>query len=198
MLIRIIFDTGGQQRAKNTSRQREHLRACADYQAVNPTPAAPVVPTAPMTQPNGVNNNVEHLRKLNLPGLSFDFKLMAYLSPPDSANTAHGDEQFCNFAKGQWTGRMGNGLVQQGWVATSAVAGSVQRIVTGGFVLRTSDPVPINIPCKMRGTINGDNARVSITFDTTHPNYGFLNNTPFIATGLHRGHEVIYEAYRVG
>ncbi|KAM7200182.1 hypothetical protein V8F20_005400 [Naviculisporaceae sp. PSN 640] len=189
----------GQQRAKNTSRQREHLRACNDYQAVNPTPAAPVVPTAPMTQqPNGVNNNVEHLRNLQTPQLSFDFKLMAYFTPPESHNAPHGDEQVYTMSKGKWTGRMGSGQVQAGRVTTFTRQGSVQRYVEGDFWLRTSDAVPITLPCTIRGNITGENARVTLTFGTTHPNYEFLNYTSFIAIGFHRGHEVVYEAYRVG
>ncbi|KAK4214319.1 hypothetical protein QBC37DRAFT_155816 [Rhypophila decipiens] len=186
----------GTQRAKNTSRQRDHLRACADYQAVNPTPAvaaaAPMVPTAPMTQPNGVNNTLDHLRKLPTPQVQFDFKLMVHVQQRD--------EVFSDVSKGQWSGRIGSGMVAQGWFAITGPAGAIQRTIEGSFLLRTdiNNQTQTSIPCKIHGTINGDSSRVSMSFEPPTPsNYAFLLTAPYVATGVHRAHEVVYEVYRV-
>lgn len=98
-------------RAKNTSRQRQHLLECATYQNV-------------MKESIPANNLLHRFdegdiaRSLQIPPptLELDFRISIKLNPKISVGSAlYGHRDWVSIVGGQWAGRWGKGIIIVSW-----------------------------------------------------------------------------------
>lgn len=190
--------TGGQTRAKNTSRQRDHLKSCAEY--LRTVPEEPAVPNA--NHQIGINHAMAHQGR-PAPSLAHDFRLALKFRPPLNIGAAfRGHEQWNTIVGGQWGGTAGKGGVVTGLEtlvthSNSLAQGTIE--VNTKVVIQTPDQPPAFIKCTIDGRkIEDGTSRVTIKMETGDPRYAILNTGVWVATGASRNQETVYDAYRVG
>jgi len=205
----------GQVRAKNTSRQREHLLACPGYQTV-------------LKEKLPVNNlrhqfdddDVASSLSLPTPTLELDFRISIRVKPKLSAGLgAFGRESWISCIGGQWAGRFGKGVVLPGGQDLQTTVKDMATRIDARYVMQTNDENPAIIICKIKGWWTGerdvmerlqdpvaaDNVaahryllRTTLELETGDPRYANLNTAVYLASGARRGAEIVYDAYRIG
>lgn len=96
-----------QVRAKNTSRQRQHLLECPTYLNVmkDSIPANNLLHTFP-------EGDIARSLQIPTPSLELDFRMSVKLHPVISVGqTLFGQRNWVGFVGGQWAGRWGKGAV---------------------------------------------------------------------------------------
>ncbi|KAK5944940.1 hypothetical protein PMZ80_002143 [Knufia obscura] len=205
-------------RAKNTSRQRQHLLECPTYLNVmkDSIPA----------------NNLLHrfdegdiARSLSLPTptLDLDFRMSIKLNPKvnvgNSAGSNGGTRNWISFIGGQWAGRWGKGIVIPGGQDTQTTHKDFTTSSSSQFLIQTNDDPPAMIIVRGRGWLTGPRDvmekvhnepeeadtvpassykyRVTIELETGDERYGFLSTGIWLGSGSRRANEVVLDAYRV-
>ncbi|KAL4740006.1 hypothetical protein BDV11DRAFT_204616 [Aspergillus similis] len=187
-----------QVRAKNTSRQRQHLLECPTYLSVmkDSIPANNLLHTFP-------EGEVARSLQLPVPTLELDFRLSLKVNPKVGVGpTIWGLRDWVTFVGGQWAGRWGKGVV----LVTVRDSTSLRA----NFLLQTADDPPAFIVVKTNGWLTGAkdvldklndpqladgiNAnsykyRVNLSMETGDDRYTFLNNLMWVASGCRRGQE---------
>lgn len=204
-------------RAKNTSRQRQHLLECPTYLNVmkDSIPA----------------NNLLHkfdegdiARSLSLPPptLDLDFRMSIKLNPkvPVGSSGNNGQRNWISFIGGQWAGRWGKGIVIPGGQDSQITYKDFATSLSAQFLIQTSDDPPAMIIVKTKGWWTGAKDvmekmhndimeadtlpasqykfRVNIDLETGDERYSFLSTGMWIASGCRRANEIVLDAYRVG
>ena len=109
-------------RAKNTSRQRQHLLECATYQNV-------------MKESIPANNLLHRFdegdiaRSLQIPAptLELDFRISIKLNPKIAVGSAlYGHRDWVSIVGGQWAGRWGKGIIIVSLETSAIAAGSLK------------------------------------------------------------------------
>jgi hypothetical protein len=98
-------------RAKNTSRQRQHLQECPTYLNV-------IKDSIPANNLLHRFDEGEVARSLQLPtpSLELDFRMSIKLNPRVPVGPAlFGNRNWISFTGGQWAGRWGKGIVIVSW-----------------------------------------------------------------------------------
>jgi hypothetical protein len=96
-----------QVRAKNTSRQRQHLLECPTYLNVmkDSIPANNLLHTFP-------EGDIARSLQIPVPGLELDFRMSIKLNPRVNIGPSlWGTRDWVTFVGGQWAGRWGKGIV---------------------------------------------------------------------------------------
>lgn len=99
-----------QVRAKNTSRQRQHLLECPTYLNVmkDSIPANNLLHTFP-------EGDIARSLQIPVPSLELDFRLSLKINPKVNVGQTHvGQRDWISFVGGQWAGRWGKGVVLVG------------------------------------------------------------------------------------
>ncbi|RJE26362.1 hypothetical protein PHISCL_01335 [Aspergillus sclerotialis] len=203
-----------QVRAKNTSRQRQHLTECPTYLSVmkDSIPANNLLHTFP-------ENDIARSLQIPVPTLDLDFRMSIKMNPKVAVGPSiWGHRDWVSFVGGQWAGRWGKGIVLPGGQDSQVVTKESITKLVANFILQTADDPPAYIIVKADGWLTGakdvlDKVNDPNTADTMSPNsykyrvnlsmetgddrYVFLNTLMWIGSGCRRGHEVILDAFRV-
>ncbi|KAH8431529.1 uncharacterized protein LDX57_009191 [Aspergillus melleus] len=203
-----------QVRAKNTSRQRQHLLECPTYLSVmkDSIPANNLLHTFP-------EGDVARSLQIPAPTLELDFRMSIKMNPRVSVGQSiWGQRDWVTFIGGQWAGRWGKGVILPGGQDSQIVTKESTTSLRASYMLQTSDEPPAYIIVKTNGwltgakdvldKVNDPNAadainpntykyRVNLSMETGDERYAFLNTLMWIGSGCRRGHEVIFDAFRV-
>ncbi|KAL2124888.1 hypothetical protein VTJ04DRAFT_1253 [Mycothermus thermophilus] len=203
-----------QVRAKNTSRQREHLMICPGYQSV----LKEKIPANSLRHQFD-DDDVASSLALPTPSLDLDFRMSIKVKPKLSVGaTASGKQSWISCTGGQWAGSWGKGiLLPSGQDMQTATKDTATRI-DARYLMQTSDEHPALIICKMTGWLTGEREvmerlqdpvaadtvaanryrlRVTMELETGDERYQDLNNGIWVGSGCRRGGEIVYDAYRV-
>lgn len=96
-----------QVRAKNTSRQRQHLLECPTYLSVmkDSIPANNLLHTFP-------EGDIARSLQIPAPSLELDFRMSIKMNPRVSVGQSlWGQRDWVSFIGGQWAGRWGKGII---------------------------------------------------------------------------------------
>ncbi|KAL4805902.1 hypothetical protein BDV18DRAFT_140141 [Aspergillus unguis] len=202
-----------QVRAKNTSRQRQHLLECPTYLSVmkDSIPANNLLHTFP-------EGEVARSLQIPAPSLELDFRLSLKVNPKVGVGPGiWGTRDWVTFVGGQWAGRWGKGVVVPGG-QDSQVMTKDSTSLRANFLLQTADDPPAFIVVKNSGWLTGARDvldklsdpsmadginptsykyRVNLTMETGDERYTFLNTLMWVASGCRRGHEIIFDSFRV-
>ncbi|KAK3355459.1 hypothetical protein B0H65DRAFT_48561 [Neurospora tetraspora] len=203
-----------QVRAKNTSRQREHLLQCPGYQAT-------------MKDRIPANNLLHHFDDddvaaslaLPTPTLELDFRMSIRVKPKiNIGNGTYGRQSWISCIGGQWAGRWGKGNVLANGQDTQTSFKETETKIDARYLIQTNDDHPALIICKVEGwwvgekeimerlqdPVAADNVaanryklRVTIKLETGDERYEELNSGVWVGSGCRRGAEIVYDAYRV-
>ncbi|KAL3460600.1 hypothetical protein BJX64DRAFT_300566 [Aspergillus heterothallicus] len=202
-----------QVRAKNTSRQRQHLLECPTYLSVmkDSIPANNLLHTFP-------EGEVARSLQIPAPTLELDFRLSLKVNPKVGVGPSiWGQRDWVTFVGGQWAGRWGKGVVVPGG-QDSQVITKDSTSLRANFLLQTADEPPAFIVVKTDGWLTGAKDvldklgdptmadginpnsykyRVNLSMETGDDRYTFLNTLMWISSGCRRGQEIIFDAFRV-
>ncbi|KAF9887966.1 hypothetical protein FE257_009488 [Aspergillus nanangensis] len=203
-----------QVRAKNTSRQRQHLLECPTYLSVmkDSIPANNLLHTFP-------EGDVARSLQIPQPQLELDFRMSIKMNPKVSVGQSiWGQRDWVTFVGGQWAGRWGKGIVLPGGQDSQIVTKESNTSLRATYMLQTADEPPAWIVVKTDGWLTGakdvlDKVNDPGMADTVNPNtykyrinlqmetgderYAFLNTLMWIGSGCRRGQEVIFDAFRI-
>ncbi|KAF3490712.1 uncharacterized protein GIQ15_00229 [Arthroderma uncinatum] len=203
-----------QVRAKNTSRQRQHLLECPTYLNVmkDSIPANNLQHTFP-------EGDIARSLQLPAPTLELDFRMSIKLNPSVSlGHSIWGQRDWVTFVGGQWAGRWGKGVVLPGGQDSQVIVKELATSMKSSYLLQTSDEPPAFIMVKTHGWMTGAKEilekvadptvadsvnpntykyRVNISMETGDERYAFVNTIMWIGSGCRRGSEVILDAFRV-
>ncbi|KAK0507218.1 hypothetical protein JMJ35_010256 [Cladonia borealis] len=227
-------------RAKNTSRQRQHLLECPNYlsamkehnpdnailhESINGTPTVTPAKVPKKrdhdTMISGFQGDSSASRSFPIPKpvLERDFQMSVQLNPKISVGPGiWGQRNWVSYISGHWNGRWGKGTVVPGGQDKQLVAPDLSTHLDSSYLLQTHDHPPAYISVKNEGWRVGprdvleklDNPaeadevdpktysfRLYIHMETGDPRYLHLNTGMWVGSGIRRGTEVIYDAYRV-
>jgi len=154
------------------------------------------------------------------PELSFDFRMSATLNPLVSVgSTPSGQRNWISFSGGSWSGSFGSGTVMPGGQDSQIVHPNGSTEISTHYLLQTNDSPPAFIVVKTQGWRTGPpeilaalrdperadtvdprtyRFRLYINMETgderykSHVNYGM-----WVGSGMRKGAEVIYDAFRI-
>ncbi|EXJ80232.1 hypothetical protein A1O1_08374 [Capronia coronata CBS 617.96] len=202
-------------RAKNTSRQRQHLMECPTYLNV-------------MKESIPANNLLHRFdegdiaRSLSLPAptLELDFRISIKLNPKIPVGSSlYGHREWVSIVGGQWAGRWGKGIIIPGGQDKQLVVKDLATRIDADYLLQTNDEPPAYITARSKGWRTGNKEvlerlnepsvadtlpanqykfRISVELETGDERYAFVNTCMWMGSGCRRATEIIYDAYRVG
>lgn len=207
-----------QVRAKNTSRQRQHLLECTNYLNVmkDSIPANNLLHRFDET-------DVARSLTLPTPALDLDFRLSIKLNPKvavgSSTGSNGGHRSWISFIGGQWAGRWGKGIVIPGGQDMQLVHKDFTTSLQARFLIQTNDEMPAMIVCRYTGWWTGPRDtmeklhsdpeeadiipasqyrfRANVELETGDERYAFLSQSMWLASGSRRANEIILDAYKV-
>ncbi|KAB8231941.1 hypothetical protein ETB97_004821 [Aspergillus alliaceus] len=203
-----------QVRAKNTSRQRQHLLECPTYLSVmkDSIPANNLLHTFP-------EGDVARSLQIPAPSLELDFRMSIKMNPKVAVGQSlWGQRDWVTFVGGQWAGRWGKGVVLPGGQDSQIVTKESATSLRASYMLQTADDPPAYIIVKTNGWLTGAKDvldkvndpgvadtinpntykyRINLTMETGDERYAFLNTLMWVGSGCRRGHEVIFDSFRV-
>ncbi|KAJ5895882.1 uncharacterized protein N7473_005281 [Penicillium subrubescens] len=203
-----------QVRAKNTSRQRQHLLECPTYLSVmkDSIPANNLLHTFP-------EGDVARSLQIPAPTLELDFRMSIKMNPKVTVGQSiWGGREWVSFLGGQWAGRWGKGIVLPGGQDTQIVTKDFTTNLRASYMLQTADEPPAYVIVRAEGWLTGakdvlekvnDPAmadginpssykyRINLSMETGDERYTFLNTLMWVGSGCRRGQEVIFDAFRV-
>ncbi|EIT82488.1 hypothetical protein F9C07_8853 [Aspergillus flavus] len=203
-----------QVRAKNTSRQRQHLLECPTYLSVmkDSIPANNLLHTFP-------EGDVARSLQIPAPTLELDFRMSIKMNPKVAVGQSlWGQRDWVTFVGGQWAGRWGKGIVLPGGQDSQIVTKESATSLRASYMLQTADDPPAFIIVKTNGWLTGAKDvldkvndpgvadtinpntykyRINLTMETGDERYAFLNTLMWVGSGCRRGHEVIFDSFRV-
>lgn len=203
-----------QVRAKNTSRQRQHLLECPTYLNVmkDSIPANNLLHTFP-------EGDIARSLQIPVPSVELDFRMSIKLNPKVSIGSSlWGGRDWVTFVGGQWAGRWGKGIILPGGQDSQVTVKEMATSLSANYVLQTSDEPAAYIIVKANGWLTGakdvlEKLSDPVHADTINPNtykyrlnlsmesgderYAFVNTVMWVGSGCRRGHEVILDAFRL-
>lgn len=201
-------------RAKNTSRQRQHLLECPTYLNV----MKDAIPANNLLH-RFDEGNIARSLQLPQPTLELDFRMSIKLNPAiPVGHGSFGHRNWVSFIGGQWAGRWGKGGVIPGGQDSQLIVKDLATQVSARYLLQTNDDPPAFITVNQSGWRTGEKAilekledpmqadtinpntykfRLNVELETGDERYAFLNSCMWVGSGCRRGAEVIYDAYRI-
>ncbi|AEO70682.1 uncharacterized protein THITE_2122361 [Thermothielavioides terrestris NRRL 8126] len=212
MSVRCIYCN--QVRAKNTSRQREHLMTCPGFQTV----LKDKIPANNLRHQFD-DEDVASSLALPTPSLDLDFRLSIRVKPKLNVGAgASGRQSWISCVGGQWAGRWGKGVVLQGGQDVQTSVKDTATRIDAQYLLQTSEEHPALFICKITGWLTGerevmerlqdpvaaDNVaanryqlRATMQLETGDERYQDVNTGVWVCSGCRRGAEIVYDAYRI-
>ncbi|KAK3382761.1 hypothetical protein B0T24DRAFT_602473 [Lasiosphaeria ovina] len=203
-----------QVRAKNTSRQRDHLLSCPGYQSV----LKEKIPANNLRHQFDEDDVASSLA-LPSPTLDLDFRLSIRVKPKINVGTGNfGLQSWISCIGGQWAGRWGKGTVLPGGQDMQTTVKDMSTHISARYLIQTQDDKPAVITCNIKGwwlgekdimerlqdPVAADNItaqrykfRVTMELETGDPRYAEINTGIWVGSGCRRGAEIVYDAYRV-
>ncbi|PGH10796.1 hypothetical protein AJ79_05269 [Helicocarpus griseus UAMH5409] len=203
-----------QVRAKNTSRQRQHLLECPPYLNVmkDSIPANNLQHSFP-------EGDIARSLQLPTPSLELDFRMSVKLNPAVTVGQGlWGQRDWVTFVGGQWAGRWGKGIVLPGGQDSQIVVKELSTHIKANYLLQTADDPPAFIVAKTTGWMTGakdvlekvgdpntaDSVnpntykyRINISLETGDDRYAFVNTVMWVGSGCRRSSDVIFDAFRI-
>ncbi|EPS28510.1 hypothetical protein POX_f07596 [Penicillium oxalicum] len=203
-----------QVRAKNTSRQRQHLLECPTYLSVmkDSIPANNLLHTFP-------EGDVARSLQIPAPTLELDFRMSIKMNPKVTVGQSiWGGREWVSFLGGQWAGRWGKGIVLPGGQDTQIVTKDYTTNLRASYMLQTADEPPAYVIVRAQGWLTGAKDvlekvndttmadginpssykyRINLSMETGDERYTFLNTLMWVGSGCRRGQEVIFDAFRI-
>ncbi|CRG88909.1 hypothetical protein PISL3812_05944 [Talaromyces islandicus] len=203
-----------QVRAKNTSRQRQHLLECPTYLNVmkDSIPANNLLHTFP-------EGDIARSLQIPVPSIELDFRMSIKLNPKISiGNSLWGSRDWLSFVGGQWAGRWGKGIILPGGQDSQVTVKELATSINASYVLQTADEPAAYIIVRTTGWLTGAKDvleklgdpniadsinpstykyRINLTMETGDERYAFANTVMWVGSGCRRGHEVIIDAFRL-
>ncbi|KAJ5249095.1 hypothetical protein N7468_000546 [Penicillium chermesinum] len=174
-----------QVRAKNTSRQRQHLLECPTYLSVmkDSIPANNLLHTFP-------EGDVARSLQIPAPTLELDFRMSIKMNPKVSP----GGQDTQIVTKDSTTNLHANYLLQ-----TAEEPPAFIMIKADGWLTGAKDVLDKVNDSSMADGINPGSYkyRINLSMETGDERYTFLNTLMWIGSGCRRGQEVIFDAFRV-
>lgn len=154
------------------------------------------------------------------PGLELDFRMSVTLNPRVSVGaTPLGHRNWISFTGGSWSGSFGSGTVMPGGQDSQIIVADGSAKLETNYLLQTIDEDPAYIVIKTHGWRTGEpdvlealadptradtidprmyKFRIFIEMDTGDERYREkVNYGMWVGSGMRKGTEVIYDAYRV-
>jgi len=154
------------------------------------------------------------------PSLHLDFRMAVTLNPRISVgSTPFGHRNWISFVGGKWSGSWGSGICLPGGQDSQLIIGDGSAHLQTNYILQTYDDPPAHIVVKTHGWRTGppeilaqladpeqaDNVdpssykfRLFIDMETGDERYkDKVNCGMWVGSGMRKGAEVIYDAYRV-
>lgn len=203
-----------QVRAKNTSRQREHLLTCPGYQSV----LKDRIPANNLRH-HFDDDDVASSLSIPTPTLDLDFRMSIRVKPKINVGwAAFGRQSWISCIGGQWAGTWGKGVVLPGGQDSQTTVRDMATQISAQYLIQTNDEHPAAIICKVKGWWTGDRDvmermqdpvaadniaasrykfRVTIELETGDDRYQDLNTGLWVGSGCRRGAEIVYDAYRL-
>ncbi|KAL2017735.1 hypothetical protein VTK56DRAFT_1705 [Thermocarpiscus australiensis] len=203
-----------QVRAKNTSRQREHLLSCPGYQNV----LKDKIPANNLRHQFDEEDVASSLA-IPTPGLDLDFRMSIRVKPKLTVGAVtSGRQSWISCVGGQWAGRWGKGILLPGGQDIQTAIKDTATSIDAQYLMQTGDEHPALITCRMKGWWTGerdvmerlqdpvaaDNVaahryqlRVTMELETGDERYADLNTGVWVGSGCRRGAEIVYDAYRI-
>ncbi|KAK1757891.1 hypothetical protein QBC47DRAFT_166755 [Echria macrotheca] len=204
-----------QVRAKNTSRQREHLMVCPGYQTV----LKEKIPANNLRH-QFEDDDVASSLSIPMPTLDLDFRMSIMVKPKVTVgDTLLGREAWVSCVGGRWAGRWGKGIIlPSGQHSQTTVSETKTRISAKYLMQTTGEEDPVFFTCTLNGwwiadkdvmdklqdPIAADNMaasryklRVTMELETGNERYSSLNGGIYVGSGCRRGAEIVYDFYRV-
>ncbi|GAB1310729.1 hypothetical protein MFIFM68171_00939 [Madurella fahalii] len=203
-----------QVRAKNTSRQREHLMVCPGYQPV----LKEKIPANNLRHQFDQDDVASSLA-LPTPGLDLDFRMSIRVKPKINVGAGNfGRQSWISCVGGQWAGRWGKGILLPGGQDAQTTVKDTATRIDARYLMQTGDEHPAVIICKIKGWWTGerdvmerlqdpvaaDNVaahryqlRVTMELETGDERYQDVNTGMWVGSGCRRGAEIVYDAYRI-
>jgi hypothetical protein len=188
-----------------------------------PTPASKVPKKRDLdTMVNGFQGDSTSINRtwpIPKPTLERDFQMSVQLNPKISVGHGiWGQRNWISYISGHWNGRWGKGTVVPGGQDSQLVAPDLSTHIDANYLLQTHDhPAafisvktdgwrvgPREILEKLEDAAQADDVdpksysfRLYVHMETGDPRYLHLNTGMWVASGIRRGTEIIYDAYRV-
>lgn len=167
------------------------------------------------------NSNYPHPSlSLPHPTLSLDFRMSVTLNPRISVGpTPLGHRNWISFTGGRWSGSWGSGIVLPGGQDSQLIIADGSAKLETNYILETNDSPPAHIVIKTHGWRTGPpevlaqladpeladkvdpnsyKFRLFIDMETGDERYrDRVNCGMWVGSGMRRGAEVIYDAYRL-
>ncbi|RDW79915.1 hypothetical protein BP6252_04553 [Coleophoma cylindrospora] len=157
---------------------------------------------------------------LPAPGLTLDFRMSVTLNPRVSLGSVpFGHRNWISFTGGSWSGSWGSGIVMPGGQDSQIIIPDGSAYLDTNYLLQTHDDPPAHIVIKTHGWRTGPpdvlaqladpkladsvdpkayKFRIFISMETGDERYkDRLNCGMWVGSGMRKGAEVIYDAYRV-
>ncbi|GAB7351220.1 hypothetical protein MBLNU459_g1656t1 [Dothideomycetes sp. NU459] len=157
---------------------------------------------------------------LPTPTLKQDLHISVDLNPKISVgNGPWGQRNWISFTGGNWTAAWGSGTVEPGGQDSQIVLpDTLATRVETQYLLKTADASPAYICIKTRGWRTGARAvlealadparadgvdpasysfKLFVEMETGDERYAFVNTGMWVGSGMRKGAQVIYDAYRV-
>ncbi|KAK3694388.1 hypothetical protein B0T22DRAFT_69636 [Podospora appendiculata] len=203
-----------QVRAKNTSRQREHLLNCPAYQSV----IKDKIPANNLRHQFDEDDIAASL-SLPTPTLDLDFRMSIRVKPKINVGTGNfGRQSWIPCIGGQFAGKWGKGIVLPGGQDTQTTKTDMSTHISARYLIQTNQDNPAVIICNIKGWWTGDKDimdrlqdpvaadniqahrykfRVTMDLETGDERFAHLNTGVWVGSGCRRGAEIVYDAYRV-
>ncbi|KAK0657050.1 hypothetical protein B0T16DRAFT_425423 [Cercophora newfieldiana] len=202
-----------QTRAKNTSRQREHLMSCAGYASIlrEKIPANSLLHEF---DPDDIASSVS----VPAPTLELDFRMSIQVKPALSVGAGNvGVLSWVSCRGGHWAGRWGKGVILPAGQDTQTAVSDTATRISARYLLQTNDEDPAPIICniggwltaekeimeKLNNPVAADNVpasryklRVTMELESGDPRYPDLKQALWVGSGCRRGTEIVYDFYR--
>ncbi|KAJ4297408.1 hypothetical protein N0V88_004330 [Collariella sp. IMI 366227] len=141
-----------QVRAKNTSRQREHLMTCPGYQAV----LKDKIPANNLRHQFD-DDDVASSLALPTPAFELDFRMSIRVKPKlNVGNSFSGRQSWISCIGGQWAGRWGKGILLPSGQDTQTSTKDTATRIDARYLMQTNDEHPALIICKITGWLTGE------------------------------------------
>ena len=128
----------GQTRAKNTSRQREHLMMCSAYSGIL-REKIPANSLLNQFDPDDIASSVS----VPAPTLELDFRMSIQVKPTLSVGAGNiGRLSWVSCRGGHWAGRWGKGTIQPGGQDTQTAVSETATNISARYLLQTNDEDP--------------------------------------------------------
>ncbi|EGS18975.1 uncharacterized protein CTHT_0055930 [Thermochaetoides thermophila DSM 1495] len=203
-----------QVRAKNTSRQREHLLTCPGYQSI----LKDKIPANNLRHQFD-QDDVASTLALPAPTMDLDFRISIKVKPKlNIGPSPSGRQSWIPCIGGQWAGRWGKGTILSGGHDIQTSVKDTATRIDAQFLLQTNDEHPAQIVLTMKGWLTAerdvmerlqdpvaaDNVvahryrlRVTLQLETGDERYADVNTGVWVGSGCRRGGEIVYDAYRI-